>query len=98
MRAFTRLTRFGGMGLKSVPNPTENNPLPAESADPQSAKQSGNGNSPHELLITELVKARAELMPNGLALESSAQSLTYRELEVRANQLARHLRTLGVGP
>jgi amino acid adenylation domain-containing protein len=86
------------MGLKSVPNPSENNPFPTVSAVPLAAKQSGNGNSRQELLITELVKAWAERMPNGLALASDAQSLTYRELEVRANQLAHHLCKLGVGP
>jgi amino acid adenylation domain-containing protein len=37
-------------------------------------------------------------MPDGPALVSDSQTLTYRELEVRANQLAHHLRKLGVGP
>jgi amino acid adenylation domain-containing protein len=65
---------------------------------PTSLKQSGNGDLRHKLLITELVKARAELKPDGPALISDRETLTYRELEVRANQLAYHLRKLGVGP
>ena len=83
----------------SVPNPREGNPFPAISAEsPSALKPSGNGDLRQKSLITELVKARAELMPDRPALVSETQSLTYRELEVRANQLAHHLRTLGVGP
>lgn len=61
-------------------------------------KASGNGDLRHNLLITDLVKARSERMPDGPALVSASQTLTYRELEVRANRLAHHLRKLGVGP
>ena len=88
------------MGLKSsAPNPREENPFPSLTAESLSgAKPSGNGDLRQKLLITELVKVRAELMPDGLALVSNTQTVTYRELEVRANQLAHHLRKLGVGP
>jgi amino acid adenylation domain-containing protein len=88
------------MGLKSsAPNPKEDNPFPAMNAkSPFDLKQSGNGDLRQKLLITALVKARAELIPDGLALVSDRQTLTYGELEVRANRLAHHLRTLGVGP
>ena len=57
-----------------------------------------NGSSPHQRLIPELISMRAEVAPNSPALVSATQALTYYELEVRANQLAHHLRFLGVGP
>lgn len=89
------------MSLKSsVPNPEESSPFPAMNAQSLShAKQSGNGDLRQKLLITELVGARCELMPDGPALVAAdGQTLTYHELESRANQLAHHLRKLGVGP
>jgi amino acid adenylation domain-containing protein len=46
----------------------------------------------------ELVAARASENPGALALRAEATALTYRELDQRANRLANHLRTLGVGP
>ena len=39
-----------------------------------------------------------ERTPEAVALVFEGQSLTYRELDARANQLAWHLRSLGVGP
>jgi amino acid adenylation domain-containing protein len=88
------------MGLKpSVPSPREDSPFPTMSAESSSGlKQNGNGDLRQKLLITELVKSRAELMPHGPALVSETHALTYGELEVRANQLAHHLCKLGVGP
>ncbi|MFG2227229.1 Pls/PosA family non-ribosomal peptide synthetase [Streptomyces sp. NPDC048644] len=35
--------------------------------------------------------------PSAVALECAGQALTYRELEARANQLAHHLKGLGIG-
>jgi amino acid adenylation domain-containing protein len=61
-------------------------------------KESGNGDLRHHLMLPDLVQARVELMPDAPALVSDSQSLTYRELDVRANQIAHHLRKLGVGP
>jgi amino acid adenylation domain-containing protein len=40
----------------------------------------------------------AAAAPGALALVSNTQALTYEELDQRANQLSRHLRSLGVGP
>lgn len=52
---------------------------------------------PRGRTITELFEAWSEHAPNALALQWDTYSCTYRELEVRANQLAHHLRGLGVG-
>jgi amino acid adenylation domain-containing protein len=86
--------------LKSpLPNPNNGSPFPTMSTEPlPGITQPGNGDLRPKLLITELVKASAERMPDGPALVSDRQTVTYRELEGRANQLARHLQTLGVGP
>jgi amino acid adenylation domain-containing protein len=49
-------------------------------------------------LIHELFENQVQRDPNALAVVSGTESLRYGELNRRANQLAHHLRTLGVGP
>jgi amino acid adenylation domain-containing protein len=46
----------------------------------------------------EIFESQVEETPDRVALVFEGQSLTYRELDGRANQLARRLRVLGVGP
>jgi natural product biosynthesis luciferase-like monooxygenase protein len=53
---------------------------------------------PQERCIHDLVAAQASQTPEACALVAPDGRLTYRELDERANQLAHHLRTLGVGP
>ena len=48
--------------------------------------------------LHELFEAQAARTPEAEALVCGTDSVTYRELERRANQLARHLRSMGVGP
>ncbi|HEX9936884.1 MAG TPA: amino acid adenylation domain-containing protein, partial [Longimicrobium sp.] len=48
--------------------------------------------------IQHLFEAQAERTPGAVAVRHAGGSLTYGELEERANRLARHLRGLGVGP
>jgi amino acid adenylation domain-containing protein/FkbM family methyltransferase len=48
--------------------------------------------------IHEIVGRQAARTPEAVAVEFEGESLTYAELDARANQLARHLRGLGVGP
>src|SRR4030095_75946 len=48
--------------------------------------------------VHTLVEAEVDRSPNALAVKFHAGSLTYSELERRANKLAWYLRTLGVGP
>lgn len=51
-----------------------------------------------EFCLHELVAAQATRTPNAIALKAGLESVDYRELDHRANQLARYLKTLGVGP
>jgi amino acid adenylation domain-containing protein len=53
---------------------------------------------PRGLCVHELFEAQAERTPHAPALVFEAQSLTYAELNARANRLAHHLRARGVGP
>ncbi|MFN8596435.1 MAG: amino acid adenylation domain-containing protein [Anaerolineae bacterium] len=53
---------------------------------------------PHDRCIHDLVEAQATLRPDALAVIFDEQTLTYRDLERRANQLARYLQHRGVGP
>ncbi|MBK7897607.1 MAG: LLM class flavin-dependent oxidoreductase [Anaerolineaceae bacterium] len=48
--------------------------------------------------IHQLIEAQAEERPHAVAVVYEDQQLTYRQLNHRANQMARHLRRLGVGP
>ena len=51
-----------------------------------------------ELSLHQLIEEQAGRTPDQVALVFEQQSLTYGELNRRANQLAHHLRGLGVGP
>ncbi|WPB76076.1 amino acid adenylation domain-containing protein [Archangium violaceum] len=53
---------------------------------------------PRDASIPALFEAQAERTPDAIAIEYQGQTLTYRELNKRANQLAHHLRAFGVGP
>jgi amino acid adenylation domain-containing protein len=48
--------------------------------------------------VHELVAEQARRAPSAIAVQCGDDRLTYGELDARANQLARHLATLGVGP
>src|SRR5216684_3354302 len=53
--------------------------------------------NPRNQSVTELVAAQAAARPNAVALIARDESITYGELDKRANQLANYLITLGVG-
>jgi amino acid adenylation domain-containing protein len=48
--------------------------------------------------IHQLFEAQVELAPDAIAVEFEDKQLTYRELNIRANQLAHYLQQLGVAP
>ncbi|MET0397551.1 MAG: amino acid adenylation domain-containing protein, partial [Longimicrobiaceae bacterium] len=53
---------------------------------------------PAGLCVHHLVEAQAERTPDAVAVVSGEAELTYRELDRRADALARRLAALGVGP
>jgi amino acid adenylation domain-containing protein len=55
-------------------------------------------NYPRDACIQELFEAQALQRPDAIAVAFSDRQVTYRELDLRANQLAHHLQKLGVGP
>jgi amino acid adenylation domain-containing protein len=55
-------------------------------------------NYPSDKCVHDLFAAQAGLTPDAVALVYEEEELTYAELDRRSNQLAHHLRGLGVGP
>ncbi|MCT7952694.1 amino acid adenylation domain-containing protein [Ancylothrix sp. C2] len=53
---------------------------------------------PQEKCIHQLFEEQVERTPDAVAVVFEEKQLTYRELNVKANQLANYLRSLGVGP
>jgi amino acid adenylation domain-containing protein len=53
---------------------------------------------PGDKCVHQLFEEQVERMPGAVAVVFEGQELTYRELNDRANQLAHHLRSLGVRP
>jgi len=53
---------------------------------------------PGDMRLPSYIEQQAERTPDAVALTYDDQVLSYRELNARANQLAHHLRSLGVGP
>jgi len=52
---------------------------------------------PQDRCIHQLFEAQVERTPNSVAVVFEEERLTYRELNAKANQLARYLQDLGVG-
>ncbi|MFP2964482.1 AMP-binding protein, partial [Myxococcus sp. 1LA] len=52
---------------------------------------------PAETSVHQLFMEQAQRTPQAIAVEHAGRTLTYAELDARSNQLAHHLRTLGLG-
>jgi non-ribosomal peptide synthetase component F len=48
--------------------------------------------------MPELIEEQVRRTPEAVAVSCEDQELSYQELNRRANQMARHLQALGVGP
>jgi amino acid adenylation domain-containing protein len=68
--------------------------LPAETTDCNQT----DVDYPRENTIAQLFEQQVARTPDAVAVVSAGRSLTYRELDHRSNQLARHLQQLGVRP
>ncbi|MEM9216874.1 MAG: amino acid adenylation domain-containing protein [Cyanobacteria bacterium P01_F01_bin.150] len=55
-------------------------------------------NYPSDQCIHQLFEEQVEKTPDAIAVVFESEPLTYQQLNQRANQLAHHLQTLGVGP
>lgn len=51
-----------------------------------------------DVCVQRLFETQVEKTPNAIAVEFESLTLTYRELNDRAERLAGHLRSLGIGP
>jgi amino acid adenylation domain-containing protein len=94
--------------MNTTPYHSQNRPLPL-SSEPQHVVQAElhqllvewndtQAAYPKEQSIPQLFEIQVEQTPEKVALVFDGQELSYRELNAQANQLAHHLRTLGVGP
>ena len=61
-------------------------------------REKAGGRRPAPGFAHRLFEERARKSPNSTAVSGGAVSLSYRELDVRADRLANRLRSLGVGP
>lgn len=53
---------------------------------------------PRDVTLHQLFESQVRRTPDAVAVVSGSQSLTYRQLNERANQVANYLRKVGVGP
>ena len=56
------------------------------------------GDYPRDRCLDQLFEEQVDRTPHAVAIIHEGQSWTYRELDERANRLARHLRGLGAKP
>jgi surfactin family lipopeptide synthetase A len=70
----------------------------SERTDLQVEWEASHREYPRGALIQDFFEAQARRQPEATAIEFDQDCLTYGALDARANQLAHHLRGLGVGP
>ena len=72
--------------------------LTPTSAAPAARLERHRARRSRDATVPELFAARPPARPTRSRSCSTTSALTYAELDARANQLAHHLRALGVGP
>ncbi|HEY0783908.1 MAG TPA: amino acid adenylation domain-containing protein, partial [Thermoanaerobaculia bacterium] len=87
-----------GSAMAAPGRPVAELPLLDEAERRQLIASRAEDLEPEEPTLHGLFAAVAKRQPGAVAVEDEDLSLTYGELEARANQLAHHLRRLGVGP
>ncbi|OUL34271.1 non-ribosomal peptide synthetase [Nostoc sp. T09] len=97
-----RMAEFETLLLGIVANPNQSiAKLPLLSVNEQNLLAAWNNTTatyPENLCIHQLFEAQVEKTPEAIAVVFEGQQLTYQELNQRANQLAHHLQSLGIGP
>ncbi|MEA5363472.1 non-ribosomal peptide synthase/polyketide synthase [Amycolatopsis sp., V23-08] len=73
-------------------------PLLTEAEQQRLAEWNDTGLDVPEATLTELFESQVHRIPDETALVAGATTLTFAELNTRANRLARHLVALGAGP
>ncbi|MEV4016589.1 amino acid adenylation domain-containing protein [Nonomuraea angiospora] len=101
LRLLARVAAVPDVRLSAVDLQEDEEPRAAEAA-PMSAPMSAPVSAPIGAHVTRAVheafEERAAATPDAVAVVSGAISLTYAELNARANRLARHLAERGAGP
>lgn len=72
--------------------------LPAKERRRLLARGNDTGSTIPDLTVSELFERQALSTPDAVAVRSADLELSYADLDARTNQLAHHLRALGVGP
>jgi amino acid adenylation domain-containing protein/FkbH-like protein len=72
--------------------------LPEERRQLLSEWNSTQADFPNDLCVHQLLEAEASLNPSRIAASFEGLQIIYGDLNQRANQVAHHLRTLGIGP
>ncbi|CAM3845378.1 non-ribosomal peptide synthetase [Kibdelosporangium persicum] len=73
-------------------------PLPGKQRRRLLEEWNDTGRAVPDLTVSQLFEREALFSPDAIAVRSGDVELTYGQLDGRTNQLAHHLRTLGVGP
>lgn len=94
------MAKTPGPSPAKLPNPALIEALVTERqyAELEVGWQAARRDYPRQAGIPDLFEAQVLRRPGAAAVEQGSQRLSYRQLEVRANQLAHRLRELGAGP
>ena len=88
----------GGLGAPDVPLRAIDYLAPAERSQLLEEWSGGPVGAPAGLCLHELVEAAVDRQPDAEAIACGEESVSFAELDARANRLAHHLRALGAGP